>query len=214
MCLASYPPRLGRQGLFIPKCWPSPLLMFSVTSKENKCKYWSDWVERRSGKSEVLSMRVALLCSYFMLCCLFPALRSHVPPQGPSLALLPYGDALPACAWPMWTIASTMQLGAGIPCAGSWSSLKGSHMYFYNSKHGVYHYWIHTQTANKHPHSSPWRKDVITRFIVFTVVSECYLLMGSSSGWHSEGTSLKGDYIKHTGIIVISKQDGLNSFIL
>lgn len=61
MCLASYPPRLGRQGLFISKCRPSPLLMFSVTSKENECNYLGDRLLHRSGKSEVLSIRVALL---------------------------------------------------------------------------------------------------------------------------------------------------------
>lgn len=121
MCLASYPLRLGRQGLFIPKCWPSPPLMFSVTSKENKCKYWSDWVEHRSGKSDVLSMRVALLC-YFMLCCLFPALRSHVPPppraflwlfspmEMPSLrALDPCGPSPPPCS----SVQEFHVLGAG-----------------------------------------------------------------------------------------------------
>lgn len=60
-----------------------------------------------------------------------------------------------------------------------------------------------TQTANKHPHSAPPRKDVITRSSIFTV--GCCLFMGKSSGWHSEGTSLKTVYFKHNEIIVISK---------
>lgn len=95
------------------------------------------------------------------------------------------------------------QLGVGIAHVGSWSSLSSSHMSFANSGHREYHCWMHTQTANKHPHSSPPRKDVITRSIIFTV--ECCLFMGKSSGWHSEGTSLKTVYFKHNEIIVISK---------
>lgn len=87
--LASYPLKLRRQGLFIHNCWPSPLLMFSVTSKENKSKYLGDWLLDRCGKSEILSMRAAFLCSYFVLCCLLPHLRSH---QALSLDLLPYRD--------------------------------------------------------------------------------------------------------------------------
>lgn len=117
------PSETWKAGLFIPKCWPSPLLMFSVTSKENKCKYCSDWVVHTSGKSEVLSMRVTLLRSYFMLCCLFPALRSHVPPRAflwlfspmemPSLrALDPCGPSPP----PRSSVQEFHVLGAG----GAW----------------------------------------------------------------------------------------------
>jgi len=144
MCLASCPPRLVRQGLFIPKWWPSPLLMFSVTSKENKCKYSSGRLLHRSGKSEVLSARVALLCSYFVLYCLFPALRSHASPR-PLLWLLSHMEMPPSpCPQPKWTIAFATQLGVGIAYAGSWRSLNSSHMHFPDTKHGAYHYQIHT----------------------------------------------------------------------
>lgn len=128
-----------------------------------------------------------LLCSCFMLCRLFPALISHIPAKlflcvfsqremPPVPAPDPCGPLLPS------------QLGVGIARAGSWSSLGSSHGSFLNNKYRDYHCWIHTQTANKHPHSSPPRKDVITPSIIFTV--ECCLFMGKSSGWHSEGTSL------------------------
>lgn len=137
-----------------------------------------------------------------MLCCLFPALISHIPAKQ-SLCVFSQREmpSLPAPD-PRGPLPPS-QLGVGIAHAGSWSSLSSSHVSFVNSKHREHHCWIHTQTANKHPRSAPPRKDVITCSIIFTL--ECCLFMGKSSGWHSEGTSLKTVYFKHDGIIVISK---------
>lgn len=128
--------------------------------------------------TELASLRFwvweSLLCSSFMLCRLFPALISHIPAKlflcvfsqremPPLLAPDPCGPLPPS------------QLGEGISCAGSWSSLSSSHVSFANSKHGEYHCWIHTQTANKHPHPSPPRKDVITHFPSFSLLNVAYL---------------------------------------
>lgn len=174
MCLISYPLRLGRQELFISKCWPSPLLMFSVTSKENECKHLSGWLLHRSGKSEFLSMRVDPM--------------SPASPFSGTSALW----RCPHC------VSSThvdhfhcTRLSAGIACARSWNSLNGSQMCFPSSKHVAYHYWIHTQAADKHPHTSQ-RKDVIAHFIVSTLSVNVIYLWGvaqvgtvkaQSEGW-------------------------------
>lgn len=175
--------------------------MFSAYSEENKWEYVSDWLLHRSGKSEILCVRVSFVLLFHALPP-FPCSDIPHPCQALSLCLLPERDAPSACPWPMWAFASITAWCGNCSC---WELEQPGQLpwEFLNNKYRDYHCWIHTQTANKHPHSSPPRKDVITPSIIFTV--ECCLFMGKSSGWHSEGTSLNAVYFKHNEIIVISK---------
>lgn len=126
--------------------------MFSVTCKENECKSLSDWLLHRFVKSEVLSVRVALLCFYFALCCLFPAQRFHVPIKPflwvfshmkilPLCALDPHGPLPPPCSL-VWEVH---KLTAGAACMALTRVFLIA-----NTEHIITkftHLW-----ANKHPH--------------------------------------------------------------
>lgn len=68
--------------------------MFSVTSKENKWEYESDWLLHRCGKSEILSVRVSFVLLFHALP---PFPCSHIPHPCQALSLSSPTERCPHC---------------------------------------------------------------------------------------------------------------------